>query len=69
MSLIYDHYALVDVKLDPLPNLITDQVVVWHEYDVSALHVSLLVVVGAHLLFLIESAQFFNSQRIFCKPI
>jgi hypothetical protein len=61
MSLIYDNNALVDVKLDPLPNLIIDQVVVWHEYDVSTLHVSLLVIEWAHLLFLIESAQFFDS--------
>ena len=61
MSLIYDNDALFDVKLDPLPYLIIDQVVVWHEYDVSTLHVSLLVVVGAHLLFLIERAQFLDS--------
>ena len=65
MPLIYDNNAVFDIKLDSLPDILANQVVVWHEYDVSPLHVALLVVVGAHLLFLIAGAHVFNGQRIF----
>lgn len=64
MPLIYDNDAVFNIKLDSFPDLLANQVVVWHEYDVSPLHVTLLVVVGAHLLAFIEGTHVFNRQRI-----